>query len=288
MQFIIKLWVNEITVGKPPAVMTGESGNCNTSAGISMAEPTSPPWAAALWTVTMSASAPAENAFLAWEVLVTVAKTFPRRTWPPRLSSRPFQDLCWSMEPPIPGPPQRYPPRWAWGGWCRSQRGGQGRAPGRAGSSSESCPGTTDPWQGFRPRHLPTTNPSPSCATSWSSTVSEIHFITTRPSPWISRYIKIDEIKKKKSICVGSYGWSERATERRATERQSDRATERQSDRATERWSDGSTEQQSDGVMEQQSDRATERQIDRSTERQNDRTTERQNNEATKQRSRKD
>ena len=29
----------------------------------------------------------------------------------------------------------------------------------------------------------------------------------------ISLYIKIEKIKNKKSNCVGSYGWSERATE---------------------------------------------------------------------------
>ena len=55
------------------------------------------------------------------------------------------------------------------------------------------------------------------------------------PSPWISLYIKIEKIKNKNSNCVESYGWSERATEQRATERRSDRWTEQQSDGATER-----------------------------------------------------
>ena len=49
------------------------------------------------------------------------------------------------------------------------------------------------------------------------------------PSPWISRYIKIEN--RKKSNCVGSYGWSERVTEQIATEQNSDGA---KSDGATE------------------------------------------------------
>ena len=32
----------------------------------------------------------------------------------------------------------------------------------------------------------------------------------------ISLYIKTEKRKRKKSNCVGSYGWSERATERRS------------------------------------------------------------------------
>ena len=50
---------------------------------------------------------------------------------------------------------------------------------------------------------------------------------------WISLYIKIEKRIKKKINCVGSYGWSERATEQRSnrwTERRSDGATERRSE----------------------------------------------------------
>ena len=45
----------------------------------------------------------------------------------------------------------------------------------------------------------------------------------------ISLYIKIEKRKKKNSNCVGSYGWRERVTKQRATERRSDRWTERRS-----------------------------------------------------------
>ena len=44
---------------------------------------------------------------------------------------------------------------------------------------------------------------------------------------WISLYIKIEKIKNKNINCVGRYGWSERATEQRATERRSNRSIER-------------------------------------------------------------
>ena len=70
-----------------------------------------------------------------------------------------------------------------------------------------------------------------------------IQFIITCSSPWISLYIKIEKRKKKKSNCVGSYGWIERATEQRVTEQ----------------WSDGATDGQSDGAMERQMDRWTDR-----------------------------
>ena len=63
---------------------------------------------------------------------------------------------------------------------------------------------------------------------------------------WISLYIKIEKRIKKKINCVGSYGWSERATERR-----SNRALEQQSAGVTERIKDGATERQSDGAIKQ-------------------------------------
>ena len=73
---------------------------------------------------------------------------------------------------------------------------------------------------------------------------------------WISLYIKTEKRKKKNSNCVGNYGWSERVTEKRSTERRSDGATYGQSDGA-----------KSDGATEQQMDRATDR---RETERRSD------------------
>ena len=94
-----------------------------------------------------------------------------------------------------------------------------------------------------------------------------------RPSPWIILYIKIEKIKK--SNCVGSYGWSERATERRsdgAMEQRSDIWTERRSDEATERRSDKATKRQSDRETEGQRDRSMERQNYRMTKRRSDKT----------------
>ena len=60
----------------------------------------------------------------------------------------------------------------------------------------------------------------------------------------ISLYIKTEKRKRKKSKCVGSYGWSERATERR-----SNGALEQQSVGVTEQISDGATERRSDGAI---------------------------------------
>mmetsp|Transcript_2957 Transcript_2957/g.8097 ORF Transcript_2957/g.8097 Transcript_2957/m.8097 type:complete len:264 (-) Transcript_2957:65-856(-) len=78
-----------LPLANPPAATSGVSGNSRASDGTSTSEVTSPPWAAASWPVTMSASAPPSPiAREACSRLVTVASSFPPYASRPSLIQR--------------------------------------------------------------------------------------------------------------------------------------------------------------------------------------------------------
>ena len=71
------------------------------------------------------------------------------------------------------------------------------------------------------------------------------HSNRTKNDRAISQYIKTEKQKRKKSNCVESYGWSERATEQRPTEQKRNKTKEQRSERATDGQSYEATDAQS-------------------------------------------